>query len=140
MESIYEYGSRAGFWRLWRLFTERRIPVTVYGVAVALARNPEAVTAMAEADWEIASHGLRWIDYKDFSEAEERAHLEAAIRLHREATGEGHSAGTPAAAASTPEIWSWKRAASSTIRIPMPTTCPIGSRVPGGRTWWCPTP
>ena len=88
MESIYEYGSRAGFWRLWRLFTERRIPVTVYGVAVALARNPEAVTAMAEADWEIASHGLRWIDYKDFSEAEERAHLEAAIRLHREATGE----------------------------------------------------
>ncbi|MDX1575846.1 MAG: allantoinase PuuE [Kiloniellales bacterium] len=88
MESIYEYGSRAGFWRLWRLFTERGIPVTVYGVAVALARNPEAVAAMGEADWEIASHGLRWIDYKDVSESEERAHLEEAIRLHREATGE----------------------------------------------------
>jgi putative urate catabolism protein len=88
MESIYEYGSRAGFWRLWRLFTERGIPVTVFGVALALTRNPDAVAAMAEADWEIASHGLRWIDYKEFSEADERAHLEEAIRLHREATGE----------------------------------------------------
>jgi putative urate catabolism protein len=88
MESIYEYGSRAGFWRLWRLFSERGIPVTVYGVALALTRNPEAVAAMLEADWEIASHGLRWIDYKDFSEADERAHLEEAIRLHRKATGE----------------------------------------------------
>jgi putative urate catabolism protein len=88
MESIYEYGSRAGFWRLWRLFSERGIPVTVYGVALALTRNPEAVAAMQEANWEIASHGLRWIDYKDFSEADERAHLEEAIRLHREVTGE----------------------------------------------------
>ena len=67
MESIYEYGSRAGFWRLWRLFTERGVPVTVYGVATAMARNPEAVAAMQEAGWEIASHGLKWIDYKDAS-------------------------------------------------------------------------
>jgi OHCU decarboxylase len=88
MESIYEYGSRAGFWRLWRMFTERGLPVTVYGVATALMRNPEAVSAMKEADWEIASHGLKWIDYRDFSAEEERAHMKEAIRIHTEATGE----------------------------------------------------
>jgi putative urate catabolism protein len=88
MESIYEYGSRAGFWRLWRLFTGRSIPVTVYGVATALMRNPEAVAAMKEAGWEIASHGLKWIDYKDFTEEEERAHLIEAIRIHEEVTGD----------------------------------------------------
>jgi putative urate catabolism protein len=87
MESLYEYGSRAGFWRLLRLFTSRRLPVTVYGVAMALARNPEAVAAMVEADWEIASHGLRWIDYAEIPEADERRHLEEAIRLHAEVTG-----------------------------------------------------
>ena len=88
MESIYEYGSRAGFWRLWRMFNERRMPVTVYGVATALMRNPEAVAAMKEAGWEIASHGLKWIDYRDFSSDEERAHLKEAIRIHTEATGQ----------------------------------------------------
>jgi len=87
MESIYEYGARAGFWRIWRLFTSRGVPLTVYGVAMALARNPQAVAAMREADWEIASHGLRWIEYKDFSEADERRHLAEAIRIHTEATG-----------------------------------------------------
>jgi len=87
MESMYEYGSRAGFWRLWRLFVSRRLPVTVYGVAMALARNPDAVAAMIEADWEIASHGLRWIDYADMPEAEERQHLHEAIRLHERVTG-----------------------------------------------------
>ena len=88
MESIYEYGSRAGFWRLHRLFTGRGVPVTVYGVAMALARNPEAVAAMKQADWEIATHGYRWIDYQDFDEAEERAHLDKAIAIHSEVTGE----------------------------------------------------
>ncbi|MCR9138346.1 MAG: allantoinase PuuE [Alphaproteobacteria bacterium] len=88
MESIYEYGSRAGFWRLWRMFTTRGMPVTVYGVAMALQRNPEAVAAMKEADWEIASHGLRWIEYRDFSRQEERAHMQEAIRIHTEVTGE----------------------------------------------------
>lgn len=87
MESIYEYGSRAGFWRLHRMFTERKIPVTVYGVATALQRNPEAVAAMKEADWEIASHGLKWIDYKDFTEVEERAHMAEAIAIHTDVTG-----------------------------------------------------
>ena len=88
MESIYEYGSRAGFWRLWRMFTSRKVPVTVFGVATALQRNPEAVAAMREADWEIASHGLKWIDYKDFSKDAERAHMHEAIRIHQEVTGE----------------------------------------------------
>lgn len=87
MESIYEYGARAGFWRLHRIFTRRDIPVTVYGVATALARSPEQVAAMREADWEIASHGLKWIEYKDFSREAERQHLQEAIRLHTEVTG-----------------------------------------------------
>ncbi|AFY90660.1 allantoinase PuuE [Chroococcidiopsis thermalis] len=87
IESMYEYGSRAGFWRLYRLFTQRGIPVTVYGVAMALERNPEAVAAMQEADWEIASHGYRWIDYKYFGEDLEREHLQKAIAIHTQATG-----------------------------------------------------
>jgi putative urate catabolism protein len=87
MESCYEYGSRAGFWRLHRMFTQRNIPVTVYGVAMALERNPEAVTAMLEADWEIATHGYRWIDYKYFSEEAEREHLGKAIAIHTQVTG-----------------------------------------------------
>jgi putative urate catabolism protein len=88
VESMYEYGSRAGFWRLWRLFTQRDVPVTVFGVASALVRSPETVAAMREARWEIASHGLKWIDYKDVPEDEERAHLVEAIRVHTQATGE----------------------------------------------------
>ncbi len=87
MESIYEYGSRAGFWRLWRLFGERSVPVTVYGVATALARNPDVVAAMTESDWEIASHGLKWIDYAGMSEEDERAQMREAIRIHSEITG-----------------------------------------------------
>jgi len=87
MESLYEYGSRAGFWRLWRLFVERQVAATAFGVATALARNPEVVAAMNEADWEIASHGLKWIDYRAFSETEERRHLTDAIRIHTEVTG-----------------------------------------------------
>ncbi len=91
MESIYEYGSRAGFWRLHRLFTERGIAVTVFGVAMALARNPAAVAAMGEAGWEIASHGWRWIDYQHVDEATEREHLERAIAVHAEVTGDAPS-------------------------------------------------
>jgi len=88
MESCYEYGSRSGFWRLHRLFTQRGIPVTVYGVAMALERNPDAVAAMLEANWEIASHGYRWIDYKYFGEDAERDHLHKAIEIHTRVTGD----------------------------------------------------
>ena len=87
MESLYEYGSRAGFWRLHRIFTERGLPVTVFGVARAMEMNPEAVAAMLAADWEIASHGLRWIDYQDVPEDTERAHIVEAIALHERLTG-----------------------------------------------------
>ncbi|MEM6760934.1 MAG: allantoinase PuuE [Pseudomonadota bacterium] len=85
MESIYEYGARAGFWRLHRML--RDVPITVYGVATALARAPEQVRAMQDAGWEIASHGLKWIEHKDMSEEEERAQIAEAIRLHTEVTG-----------------------------------------------------
>ena len=88
MESIYEYGSRAGFWRLWRLFTAQRVPLTVFAVATALQRNPSAAGAMREAGWEIASHGLKWIEYKDFSAADERTHMAEAIKIHTEITSE----------------------------------------------------
>jgi OHCU decarboxylase len=88
MESIYEYGARAGFWRLHRLFTGFEVPVTIYGVATALARSPEQVAAMQAADWEIASHGLKWIEYKDYTPEDERADMMEAIRLHTEVTGE----------------------------------------------------
>lgn len=88
MESIYEYGARAGFWRLHRLFTSREIPVTVYGVATALARSPEQVAAMKSAGWEIASHGLKWVEHRDMPEEEERAAIFEAIRLHTEVVGE----------------------------------------------------
>jgi OHCU decarboxylase len=88
MESIYEYGARAGFWRLHRMFTEAEVPVTVYGVASALARSPDQVAAMQEAGWEIASHGLRWIDYRDHKMEDERRDLQEAIQLHAEVTGE----------------------------------------------------
>ena len=88
MESIYEYGSRAGFWRLHRIFTERGLPVTVFGVAMALERCPDAVAAMQSADWEIASHGFRWIDYQHVDEDTERRHLESAIETHTRVTGE----------------------------------------------------
>ncbi len=87
METIYEYGARAGFWRLHRLFTGLNIPVTVYGVATALARSPEQVAAMQDADWEIASHGLKWIEYKDHDPAAEQSDMAEAIRLHTEVTG-----------------------------------------------------
>ncbi len=87
IESLYEYGSRAGFWRLHRLFTERGLPVTVFGVAKAMQMNPEAVDAMLAADWEIASHGLRWIDYQYVPEEIERAHIAEAVALHARLTG-----------------------------------------------------
>lgn len=88
MESFYEYGSRAGFWRLHRLFTQRNLPLTVFGVAMAMQRNPSAVEAMLKADWEIASHGYRWIDYQKMPIDIEREHLHQAIEIHQAMTGE----------------------------------------------------
>lgn len=105
MESIYEYGARAGFWRLHRLFTRMWMPVTVYGVATALARSPVQVEAMQKAGWEIASHGLKWIEYKDYDKQAEAADLAAAIALHTEVTGE------------RPEGWYTGRCSVNTVDI-----------------------
>ncbi|MGW0805099.1 allantoinase PuuE [Nonomuraea sp. NPDC002799] len=105
VESQYEYGSRAGFWRLHRLFTQRNLPVTVFGIATALDRNPEAVAAMHAADWEIACHGLRWIDYAEMPEALERQHIRQAIELHTKATGK------------RPEGWYTGRMSPNTRRL-----------------------
>ena len=88
MESVYEYGARAGFWRLHRLFTDLAVPVTVYGVATALLRAPEQLRAMQAADWEIASHGYKWVEHKDMPRGTEREQIAEAIRLHTLATGE----------------------------------------------------
>ena len=87
VESMYEYGARAGFWRLQKFFVERNLPVTVYGVAHALQRSPGQVKAMLDADWEIASHGLKWIDYRDYDIEHERRDLHEAIRVHTEVIG-----------------------------------------------------
>ncbi|MCF6189030.1 MAG: allantoinase PuuE [Cocleimonas sp.] len=87
MESLYEYGSRAGFWRLHRMFTERQLPVTVFGVAMALEKNPDVVEAMLKANWEIASHGYRWIDYQHMAIEQEREYLQKAIEIHTAVTG-----------------------------------------------------
>ncbi|MEO1637666.1 MAG: allantoinase PuuE [Pseudomonadota bacterium] len=103
MESIYEYGARAGFWRLYRMMQD--LPITVYGVATALARSPEQVAAMRAAGWEIASHGLKWIEYKDAPEDVERAHMAEAIRLHTEVVG------TP------PRGWYTGRCSVNTVRL-----------------------
>ncbi|RWM15749.1 MAG: allantoinase PuuE [Mesorhizobium sp.] len=105
MESIYEYGARAGFWRLLRLFTEAEVPVTCYGVATALARSPDQVAAMQEAGWEIASHGLKWIDYRDHAPEDERRDMEAAIQLHYEVTG------------ARPTGWYTGRTSINTVRL-----------------------
>ncbi len=87
MESIYEYGSRAGFWRLHRLFTEREAPVTVFAVATAMARNPQAVAAMNEAGWEIATHGYKWIDYRDTPADIEARDIAEAVKIHTKVAG-----------------------------------------------------
>lgn len=105
MESLYDYGARAGFWRLHRLFTGRGLPVTIYGVATALARNPEQLAAMQSAGWEIASHGLKWVDHRDMPEDQERAAIAGAIRLHTEVTG------------SRPTGWYTGRCSVNTLRL-----------------------
>lgn len=105
MESIYEYGSRAGLWRLLRMFEARKMPLTVFGVSMALKRNPEAVAAFRELGHEIACHGLRWITYQNMDEATERAHMKEAVDIIRELTG------------SAPQGWYTGRDSPNTRRL-----------------------
>ncbi len=87
MESIYEYGSRAGVWRILREFERRQLPLTVFGVAMALERHPELVAALGELRHEIACHGWRWIHYQNFDEAQEREHMRIAVEVFKRITG-----------------------------------------------------
>jgi allantoinase len=88
MESLYEYGSRAGFWRLHKLFQEKKIPITVFGVGMALEKNPDICKAIKDAGYEVASHGWRWIDYQDIKKPEEKKHMQLAIQAHKQIFGE----------------------------------------------------
>jgi len=87
MESLYEYGSRAGFWRLHKLFQEKKIPITVFGVGMALEKNPEICKAIKEAGYEVASHGWRWIDYQNIKKSEEKKHMKLAVQTHKRIFG-----------------------------------------------------
>jgi allantoinase len=87
MESLYEYGSRVGFWRLHKLFQEKKIPITIFGVGMALEKNPEVCKAIIEADYEVASHGWRWIDYQNIKKTEEKRHMKLAIQAHTKTFG-----------------------------------------------------
>jgi allantoinase len=88
MESLYEYGSRAGFWRLHKLFQEKKIPITVFGVGMALEKNPDICKAIKDAGYEVASHGWRWIDYQNIKKPEEKKHMQLAIQAHKQIFGE----------------------------------------------------
>jgi putative urate catabolism protein len=87
MESLYDYGARAGFWRLRKIFDDRGVKLTIFGVAMAMQRNPAAVEAMLRSGWEIASHGFRWINYQHIPEPIEREYMARAIKLQTELTG-----------------------------------------------------
>lgn len=113
MESIYEYGSRAGFWRLHRIFTERKVPVTVFAVARALELYPDIAKPMLDAGWEIASHGYRWIDYAAVSPETEREHIKKSIAIHKKVTGK------------EPQGWYIGRTSSETRRVLLESTTPV---------------
>jgi len=107
MESIYEYGARAGFWRLHDLFTRTKVPLTIYGVTTALERSPDQTRAMIDAGWEVASHGLKWIDYRDYSREAEAQHMREAIARHAALTG------------ARPEGWYTGRSSAHTLDLVM---------------------
>ena len=88
MESLYEYGSRRGFWRIHKLFQEKKIPITIFGVGMALEKNPEICKAIKDSDYEVASHGWRWIDYQNIKKSEEKKHMKLAIQAHKKIFGE----------------------------------------------------
>ena len=87
MESFYEYGSRRGFWRLHKLFAEKKIPVTIFGVAMALERNPEVCKAIINGNYEVASHGWRWIDYQNVKKSVEKKHMQLSIKTIKKIFG-----------------------------------------------------
>tara|TARA_E500000331_G_scaffold111683_1_gene108834 strand:+ start:478 stop:1380 length:903 start_codon:yes stop_codon:yes gene_type:complete len=87
MESLYEYGSRRGFWRIHKIFQEKKIPITIFGVGMALEKNPEICRAIKNSDYEVASHGWRWIDYQNIKKSIEKKHMKLAIETHKKIFG-----------------------------------------------------
>ena len=138
-ETIFEYGSRAGFWRLMRLFAKYEMPVTFYAVGMALERNPDGARAMIDAGHEIASHGYRWIEYQYAAEEREREDMRLTIEAQERVTGSrpvGFYAGR--ASANTRRLVV-EEGGFSTILTRMPTTCPIGTPTSGVLIWSSPT-
>jgi len=113
MESLYDYGSRSGFWRLHRLFTSKKVPCTVFAVGMALERNPTVCHALKETkDWEVASHGYRWIDYRDIDEDTERDHIWRTVQIHERLLGKrptGFYQGKVGASTATNQHFSGRR-------------------------------
>ena len=139
MESLYEYGSRAGFWRVLRIFERAGVPLTVFAVATALARNPAAAAAITAAGHEVAGHGLRWLSYQDVGPEEEAAHLARAVRSSPTSWDRHRSVGTPDATLRTPAGSSWSTAGSSTTPTPTATTFRTGQESERLITSSCPT-
>ena len=133
MESLYEYGSRAGFWRLYRAFTQRDLPVTVYAVAMALERNPPAVAAMVAAGWEMATHGYRWIDYQYVAEAVEREHIAKAVAIHTQTTGTRPLGWYQGRCSPNTRRLVAEEGVFSTTRTAMPMICRTGTLAPANR-------
>ena len=126
-ESMFEYGARVGWWRLHRIFTQFRLPVTLFACARALAANPPAAAAIAATDWDICGHGYRWIKHYELAEAEERDQIQRAVALIRETTASRPMAGI--AATPRPRIRgasSSRMAAFSTTATPITMNFRIG--------------
>ena len=126
MESLYEFGSRRGFWRLHELFQERKIPITIFGVGMALERNKDVCNAIKESNYEIASHGWRWIDYQKIPKATEKKHMQLAINSIKKYLVVDLWDGTRAVVVQILETWLWKMEDFSTKAILIAMTYPTG--------------
>ncbi len=140
MESLYEYGSRAGLWRVLRMFDDRRLPLTIFGGGHGTRpQPPQALAAFLARGDEIACHGLKWRSYQLVDEEAERADMAEAVRILTELTGSAPTGGTPAGTRRGPANSSSNTVASCTTRTPTPTTCPTGRGWRDETTSWCPT-
>lgn len=144
MESLYEYGSRAGLWRVLRVFERRGLPLTIFAVATALQRNPEAVSAFGELGHEIACHGLRWQSYQLVPPDIEREHMAQAVQILRDLTGQAPLGWYTGRDSPQTRQLVVEHGVSPTIRIRTPMICRTGCGylppVAWPTIWWCPTP
>jgi len=129
MESLYEYGSRRGFWRIHELFQEKKIPITIFGVGMALEKNIEICQAIKESDYEVASHGWRWIDYQKVSRSTEKKHMQMAIKSIEKIFGKRPLGWYTGRCSPTRETWLWKKEGFFTIVIHIATTSHLGKFV-----------